>query len=230
LAPAPLTQNSHGNNNTNQLDILLPEVIVYGICSSLIFHVMEYHDEEELNEEGHPLFFQWMEGDSLAPPCHSEHDVIDPMLQFLEQQVPLGFLNNEKSLFYDLGCGDGRVCISATRRFGCQSVGVEIEDFLIKRFQAAIERQGLHGKVCAVHGDLRDLTFDIRSEGTVISMYLLPEAIELIRPLLLTALEAGAIVVCNSWGIKGLPVAAKGCGGESGNVNFFLYTKDCLVV
>lgn len=181
------------------------------------------------DDDSHPSFYQWMEGDSLAPPCQSEIDVISPMLTFIAKYVPSTFLTNpENALFYDLGCGDGRVCLTATKRFHCPSIGVEIEDFLIEKFHKNVERLQLQDKVKVIHGDLRELSFEYGSSGTVISMYLLPEALELIKDKLMEAIRHGAIVVCNSWGMKGITPTAKAVGGEGNNVNFFLYTKDCL--
>lgn len=180
-------------------------------------------------DDNNPSFFQWMEGDSLAPPCQSDIYVISPMLEFISKYVPSSFLNNPNhAIFYDLGCGDGRVCLTATKRFHCRSIGVEIEDFLIKRFQKNVERLQLQDKVSIIHGDLRELSFEYGLSGTVISMYLLPEALELIKDKLIQAIRDGAIVVCNSWGLKGIIPTAKAVGGEMNNVNFFLYTKECL--
>jgi SAM-dependent methyltransferase len=186
-----------------------------------------FQDDDETN----PLFFQWMEGDSLAPPCQSEVDVITPMLDFIAQHIPQTFISEpQNAIFYDLGCGDGRVCLAATKKFNCRSIGVEIEEFLIERFQKKLTLLQLEHMVQIVHGDLRDVSFELGSSGTVISMYLLPEALELIKEKLLDALRDGAIVVCNSWGLKGITPTAKSVGGETNNVNFFLYTKDCVEV
>lgn len=174
------------------------------------------------------VFYPWMEGDSLAPPCHSEFDVIQPMLNLIEEHK--SYLPQDASswVFYDLGCGDGRVCIEATKKFHCQSIGVEIETFLVDKFKQNITKLEpfLASKLSVVLGDLREVDL---SNGTVISMYLLPEAIELIKDKLIDALSKGAMIVCNSWGLKGIPVKVRGYGGPMGNVSFHLYTKDCLV-
>lgn len=178
-------------------------------------------------EGGEEVFYPWMEGDSLAPPCHSELDVIQPMLTLIETHQSYLPSDSSQWVFYDLGCGDGRVCIEATKKFHCTSIGVEIEEFLVEKFKQNIERlePEVGKKLSAIHGDLREVDL---SPGTVISMYLLPEAIELIKDQLIDALKRGAMVVCNSWGLKGIPVKARGYGGPMGNVSFHLYTKDCL--
>lgn len=42
------------------------------------------------------------------------------------------------AIVMSIGCGDGRICIEATKRFGCRSVGCEIEEQLIEKFQSNI--------------------------------------------------------------------------------------------
>jgi len=80
----------------------------------------------DAGEEDNPLQM-WLEGDSLAPPCQADLDIVTHILN-LAQPGP-------DSVLYDLGCGDGRICIEATRRFGCRSVGCEIEASLVARFR-----------------------------------------------------------------------------------------------
>jgi SAM-dependent methyltransferase len=154
------------------------------------------------DEEKNPLEGFWMEGDSLAPPCQADMDVIEVILK-------LGNLT-EKSVLYDLGCGDGRICIEATKRYGAKSRGVEIEVDLIQKFENEIVRLGLQEKSTAIHGDLLDIDL---SDATVVVLYLLPEAVELIRLKLEAVVRNGKIVICNSWGPKGWnPVICETCG------------------
>jgi len=166
-----------------------------------------------------PFPFHWLEGDSLAPPCHSENDVIEPMLDMLSSYL------NQNSTFMDLGCGDGRVCIAATQRFGCFSIGVEIEEHLVAEFKSQVSLLSLQSKISIVHGDLCNIDFE---QSNVISLYLLPEAIELIKDKLICALSKGSIVVCNSWGIRGILPQKVVTAGFCNNVNIFLYTKKSI--
>ena len=50
--------------------------------------------------------YMWMEGDSLAPPCQTDMEVVEAILDFANL--------DEKSVLYDLGCGDG--CILHSRK------------------------------------------------------------------------------------------------------------------
>jgi tRNA1(Val) A37 N6-methylase TrmN6 len=52
------------------------------------------------------------------------------------------------------GCGDGRICLTASKRYGCQSVGCEIESRLVEAFRHNIINQNLQHLVVAVEGNM----------------------------------------------------------------------------
>lgn len=95
----------------------------------------------------------------------------------------------------DLGSGDGRIVITAARRFGASGLGVEIVPDLVARSRAAAERAGVARRVEFREQDLfkTDLT-----AATVITMYLLPEVNLQLRPSLLQ-LEPGTRIVSHDW-------------------------------
>lgn len=91
-------------------------------------------DSDETEEEENDFFNVgfWMEGDSLAPPCGAAIHTIHEMLKLAGC--------SEKDVVWDLGCGDGRICLEAFVHFKVQhAVGVEIEDDLVDRFQFLID-------------------------------------------------------------------------------------------
>eukprot|EP01036_Dinobryon_divergens_P025549 gene25549-34107_t len=135
-----------------------------------------------------------------------------------------------KKTLYDLGCGDGRICIAASKRFQCHSVGCEVEEYLIKKFSVNIELEAeqmpiLRQLVSAVHGDLQEL--DI-SSATVIVLYLLPESIALINDMLVNAIQNGCVLICNTWGPKTLIPKQRFTCGFSNNVTLLLYDRSSL--
>ena len=75
------------------------------------------------------------------------------------------------------------------------------------------------------HGDLRDLDL---SDATIIILYLLPEAIEQLKPKLLACLERGAKIVASTWGLKELQPVENRLSGPYRNVPLMLYTSQCL--
>ncbi|CAM9299775.1 unnamed protein product [Ectocarpus sp. 4 AP-2014] len=124
-------------------------------------------EEEEEEDEGvsdNPLP-AWMEGDSLAPPCQADMDVVRAIIDFAGVTAD--------DVLYDLGCGDGRICIEAAESRGAKACGVEIEEDLAEKFRRRVAAKGLDSKVSVVHGDLRDVDL---SDATVVVMYLLPDA------------------------------------------------------
>ena len=95
----------------------------------------------------------------------------------------------------DLGSGDGRIVITAARRFGASGLGVEIVPDLVQRSRDAAQRAGVAGRV-----DFReqDLFKTDLAAASVITMYLLPEVNLQLRPALLQ-LAAGTRIVSHDW-------------------------------
>ncbi|KAG2525673.1 hypothetical protein JM18_003068 [Phytophthora kernoviae] len=176
-------------------------------------------DEDESEEEQNPGAFMWIEGDSLAPPCQSERDVVSKIME-IARVTP-------DDVVVDLGCGDGRICIEAAKRFGARARGVEIEEFLIKRFRELIVANDLQQLVTVSHGDL--LEEDL-SDATVIVTYLLPDALDELMPKftkLLGQEGKNVRIICNTWGIRGLTPSERHDAGPYGNVPLFVYRSNC---
>ena len=58
---------------------------------------------------------------------------------------------NGEDCVYDLGCGDGRICIAAAQ-LGASAVGVEIEPDLVAEFEKAVQTEKLHDRVRCICG------------------------------------------------------------------------------
>ncbi len=103
-----------------------------------------------------------------------------------------------ESVLVDLGSGDGRVPISANRVFGARAVGVEVNPRLVSYSRRIRDSLGLKGVefVCV---DARSV--DLRGVDVVFA-YLTSEALEVLKPVLLTAGE-GATVVTHDYPIRG---------------------------
>ena len=103
-----------------------------------------------------------MEGDSLAPPCQADMNIVAAILDLAEP--------SEEDHVFDLGCGDGRICIEASMKYGCLSTGVEIETRLLDLFLERVEKCNLLDLVNIVKGDLRQVDL---SDATIAIVYLL---------------------------------------------------------
>jgi predicted RNA methylase len=96
---------------------------------------------------------------------------------------------------YDLGSGDGRIVVTAARRFGARGVGVEIDPQLVWFSRDRARREGVEGLVTFRNEDA--LAVDL-SGATVVTLYLSPQGNRLLRPKLQRELRAGARVVSHT--------------------------------
>jgi predicted RNA methylase len=99
-------------------------------------------------------------------------------------------------IVYDLGCGDGRVIVTAARRYGARAVGIEIDPLRYLWCQVLITILGLRDRVRVEYGNLfsQDL-----SEATVVTCYLLQVTNKKLEGKLLDELKFGTRVVSNTF-------------------------------
>jgi hypothetical protein len=100
----------------------------------------------------------------------------------------------------DLGSGDGRIVLTAAKVFGARGFGVEIKENLVKRANEAAHKEGLADRVKFVKQDL--FKTDI-SKATVITMYLLPDTVNLLKDKFLTELRPGTRIVSHDYPLTG---------------------------
>jgi ubiquinone/menaquinone biosynthesis C-methylase UbiE len=128
---------------------------------------------------------------SLAPYVPSPQPIVEKMLE------AAGVRPNER--VFDLGSGDGRVLITAAKKFRARSVGVEISPKLVDKANQRIKDEGLEDRCEVIKGDLRDVDL---SEADVVVLYLLTSTNELLRPNLEKSLRQGARVVSHEFEIR----------------------------
>ncbi|WP_262248990.1 SAM-dependent methyltransferase [Parapedobacter soli] len=97
---------------------------------------------------------------------------------------------------YDLGCGDGRIVITAAAKFGATGVGVDLNPERIKEANANAAAAGVTDKVTFVLGDLFEFDF---SKANVVTMYLLPSVNLALRPKLQKELKPGSRIVSHDF-------------------------------
>jgi protein-L-isoaspartate O-methyltransferase len=131
-------------------------------------------------------------GEKLAPYYPTPETVVERMLK-------LGGLKAGEKV-YDLGSGDGRIVIMAADRFKANAVGVEFDPDLVKQSMDRIRALGLEKRARIIHGDLLQQDY---SDADLVTIYLLPSAVEKARPLLEKQLKKGARVVAHDFGIPG---------------------------
>jgi predicted RNA methylase len=95
-------------------------------------------------------------------------------------------------LVYDLGCGDGRLIVTAARRYGARAVGIEVDPMRTLWCQGLITVLGLRDRVRVVRGDF--FAQDLR-DADVVTCYLLQRTNEKLEEKLRRELRPGARVV-----------------------------------
>lgn len=101
---------------------------------------------------------------------------------------------------YDLGCGDGRIIITAAREYGAKSVGIEADPCRCLYTWMRIKTSRLTKKTALIWGSFfrRDL-----SEATVVTLFLSQEANNNLRKKLIQELKPGARIVSYYWILDG---------------------------
>lgn len=116
----------------------------------------------------------------------------------------------DKDVVYDLGSGDGVLLITAAKEFGARAVGVEIDPLrvMISKFAILFAGQGKKVKIVRKNFFDADIT-----DATVVFMYLVPKALERLKPKLLKDLKPGTKIVTFVYKID-LPIAEQDLKNE----------------
>jgi len=115
-------------------------------------------------------------------------EVVDAMLKLANV--------TKDDVVYDLGCGDGRIPVTAAKVYGARAVGIDIDPQRIREARENVEKAGVGDLVRIIEGDL--FTTDI-SEATVVTLYLLPSLNRKLIPKLNAELKAGTRIVSHAF-------------------------------
>ena len=100
----------------------------------------------------------------------------------------------------DLGSGDGRIVRTAAKVFGARGFGVEIKENLVRQANAAAQKEGIADRAKFYQQDL--FKTDL-SRATVVTMYLLPDTVVLLKDKFLAELKPGTRVVSHDYPLTG---------------------------
>jgi SAM-dependent methyltransferase len=114
--------------------------------------------------------------------------IVDDMLRLADIRA--------EDVVYDLGSGDGRLVITAAKRFGVRGVGVELQPELVELARTGAKKEGVDDRVKFVQGDLFET--DIR-EASVVMLYLLPRFVTRLVPRFLAELRPGTRIVSHDY-------------------------------
>jgi hypothetical protein len=103
-------------------------------------------------------------------------------------------------LVADLGSGDGRIVITAARKYGARGLGIELDDKLAELSRQNAARAGVSERVRIVQADVLLANF---SQASVVTVYLLPELIGQLQPRFIDELQPGTRIVSHSFRMAG---------------------------
>lgn len=127
--------------------------------------------------------------DKLDVPFVASHEsVLDTMFDLAKV--------TKDDFIVDLGSGDGRIVITAAKRFGARGFGVDLNEQLVAMSNEWAQEEGIADRAKFYVRDLFQTDF---SQATVLTMYLLPHVVLKLRPKLLSTLAPDTRIVSHDY-------------------------------
>ncbi|MGH7312238.1 MAG: SAM-dependent methyltransferase [Candidatus Rokuibacteriota bacterium] len=114
--------------------------------------------------------------------------VVDEMLKLTKV--------GKNDVVYDLGSGDGRILITAARKYGARGVGYDIDPDRVREATENAAKAGVDKRVRFIQGDLFEANL---REATVVTLYLLQSLNVKLRPKLFAELRPGTRIVSHDF-------------------------------
>lgn len=115
-------------------------------------------------------------------------EVVEAMLAMAEV--------SKDDFLYDLGCGDGRIVITAAKMFGSRGIGIDIDPQRIKECRENARNEGVENRVEFFQADIFETDF---SKANVVALYLLTEINLRLRPIFFKELNPGTRIVSHDF-------------------------------
>ena len=129
---------------------------------------------------------------NAGPYVPSPSSVVSDMLTLAEV--------GPKDFVIDLGSGDGRIVLTAAKVFGARGFGVDINEKLVKEANESARLQGVADRASFSIQDL--FKTDIR-KAPVLTMYLLPNTVNMLKDKLLAELNPGTRILSHDYPLSG---------------------------
>ncbi|HTQ46631.1 MAG TPA: class I SAM-dependent methyltransferase [Polyangiaceae bacterium] len=118
--------------------------------------------------------------------------VVDKMLEVAKVQ--------SGDVVYDLGCGDGRIVVTAAKSYGVQALGFDLNPDRVREARENVRAAGVESRASIKWANV--FSVDLQP-ATVVTLYLLPELNVRLLPKL-EKLRPGARVVSHDFDIQGV--------------------------
>ena len=116
-------------------------------------------------------------------------------MDVVEAMLDLGKVG-KNDVVYDLGCGDGRIVVTAAKKYGATGIGVDLNPERIKEANENAKEKGVEKKLKFDEGNLFDFDF---SKASVLTLYLLPDVNLQLKPKILAEMKPGSRVVSHAF-------------------------------
>lgn len=100
---------------------------------------------------------------------------------------------------YDLGCGDGRIVVTAAKKYGVKAIGFDIDPQRVKEAKENVRTNNVGHLVTIKQEDI--FTLDL-TEASVVTLYLLPDLNVRLMPQL-AKLKPGSRIVSHDFDMRG---------------------------
>lgn len=123
-----------------------------------------------------------------VPYVPTPEEVVEKMLELAKPK--------KGEVLYDLGCGDGRIVVTAAKKYGVKGIGVDIDPERIKESNDNAKQAGVTDRVKFIKKDLFKMDF---RDADIMAMYLLTTVNEQLKPKLLEQMRPGSRVVSHAF-------------------------------
>ncbi|MBM3607134.1 MAG: methyltransferase domain-containing protein [Alphaproteobacteria bacterium] len=123
-----------------------------------------------------------------VPYVPTPQDVVDRMLELVKL--------TQQDFVMDLGCGDGRMLVTAARKFGSRGFGVDLNPARIAEATKNAQAANVTDKI---RFEVRNLFQTSIKDANVLTMYLLPSVNLQLRPRILDEMAPGSRIVSHAF-------------------------------
>lgn len=185
-----MTTHNNVRSDSSLMYVFIMNVIVLSVCLATVVVGCGPQGVRPVVDNANQELKEIRSPDILFVPTPQE--VVDKMLELAEVK--------KNDLVYDLGCGDGRIVVTAAKKYGCRGVGYDIDP---QRVIESMENVKNNNVQKLVHIEQKDIfTLDL-SKASVITLYLLSSLNVKLIPQL-EKLKPGTRIVSHDFDMQGI--------------------------